>query len=195
MASTNRMSALLTRVFFPRVATTDLHIGHALNKILKDFVCRYEALKGKRVRFVPGWDCHGLPIELKVLQSMDKEKRAELTPIKLRKKARNFALKTVDAQREQARSVTTLVPIRPRWRGKRRSLRTFNPGVSLRPPLGFNPDTPRRLSTPSDAFQLHPAIALYGTTLISCATYSRGAPSRDRGRRGKREASRSDGRR
>ena len=90
---------MLTRVFFPRVATTDLHIGHALNKILKDFVCRYEALKGKRVRFVPGWDCHGLPIELKVLQSMDKEKRAELTPIKLRKKARNFALKTVDAQR------------------------------------------------------------------------------------------------
>ena len=125
MASTDRMSALLTRVFFPRVATTDLHIGHALNKILKDFVCRYEALKGKRVRFVPGCDCHGLPIELKVLQSMDKEKRAELTPIKLRKKARNFALKTVDAQREQARSVTTLVPIRPRSRGERRSLRTF----------------------------------------------------------------------
>ena len=45
----------------------------------------------------------------------------------------------------------TLVPIRPRWRGERRSLRTF-PGVSLRPPLAFNPDTPRRLSTPTDAF-------------------------------------------
>ena len=51
----------------------------------------------------------------------------------------------------------TLVPIRPRWRGGRRSLRTF-PGASLRPPLGFNP-RPRRLSTPTDAFQLHPAIA------------------------------------
>jgi hypothetical protein len=51
----------------------------------------------------------------------------------------------------QARSVTTLVPIRPRSRGERRSLRTFA-GVSLRPPLAFNPDTPRRLSTPSDAF-------------------------------------------
>ena len=47
----------------------------------------------------------------------------------------------------QARSILTLVPIRPRSRGGRRSLRTF-PGVSLRPPLGFNPDTPRRLSTP-----------------------------------------------
>ena len=50
----------------------------------------------------------------------------------------------------------TLVPIRPRWRGERRFLRTFA-GVSLRPPLGFNPRH-RRLSTPSDAFQLHPDI-------------------------------------
>jgi hypothetical protein len=56
----------------------------------------------------------------------------------------------------------TLVPIRPRRRGERRSLRTF-PGVSLRPHLAFNP-RPRRLSTPADAFQLHPNFALYGTT-------------------------------
>jgi hypothetical protein len=48
----------------------------------------------------------------------------------------------------------TLVPIRPRSRGKRRSLRTLLPGVSLRPHLAFNPDTPRRLSTSTDAFQL-----------------------------------------
>ena len=85
----------------PPYANGDLHIGHALNKILKDFINRHEALKGKRVRYVPGWDCHGLPIELKVLQSMDADRRKELTPIKLRKKARAFALKTVDAQREQ----------------------------------------------------------------------------------------------
>ena len=56
----------------------------------------------------------------------------------------------------------TLVPIRPRWRGERRSLRTF-PGVSLRPPLGFN-TRPRRLSNPSDAFELHPDVRSYGTT-------------------------------
>ena len=85
----------------PPYANGDLHIGHALNKILKDFVNRYEALDGKRVRYVPGWDCHGLPIELKVLQSVDAEKRKELTPIKLRKKAAAFAKKTVDAQRVQ----------------------------------------------------------------------------------------------
>ena len=52
-------------------------------------------------RYVPGWDCHGLPIELKVLQSMPDEQRRDLTPIKLRRKARDFALKTVKAQREQ----------------------------------------------------------------------------------------------
>ena len=66
---------------------------------MKDFVNRYQMMRGKRVRYVPGWDCHGLPIELKVLQSMDPEARKALTPIKLRKKARQFALKTVDAQR------------------------------------------------------------------------------------------------
>ena len=52
----------------------------------------------------------------------------------------------------------TLVPIRPRSRGERRSLRTFPPGVSLRSPRAFNPDTPRRLSTPTDAYELHPDI-------------------------------------
>ena len=63
------------------------------------------------------------------------------------------------------RVLYTLVPIRPRPRGERRSLRTL-PGASLRPPLaGFNPDTPRRLSTPTDAFQLHPDVRSYGTTL------------------------------
>ena len=62
----------------------------------------------------------------------------------------------------------TLVPIRPRRRGERRSLRTFA-GVSLRPPLGFNPH-PRRLSTPPDAFQLHPDVASYGTTLRATRT-------------------------
>ena len=50
----------------PPYANGDLHIGHALNKILKDFINKYQILKGRKVRFVPGWDCHGLPIELKV---------------------------------------------------------------------------------------------------------------------------------
>lgn len=83
----------------PPYANGDLHIGHALNKILKDIINKYQLLQGRKVRYVPGWDCHGLPIELKVLQAMDAETRANLTPIKLRKKAKAFALKTIDRQR------------------------------------------------------------------------------------------------
>lgn len=82
----------------PPYANGDLHIGHALNKVLKDFINRREVLKGKQVHYVPGWDCHGLPIELKVLQSMKKKERAELTPLTLRAKAAEFAKETVTSQ-------------------------------------------------------------------------------------------------
>ncbi len=75
------------------------HIGHAQNKILKDIINKFQMLKGRKVRYVPGWDCHGLPIELKVLQELKPAERQELTPLTLRHKARDFALKTVDAQR------------------------------------------------------------------------------------------------
>jgi isoleucyl-tRNA synthetase len=84
----------------PPYANGDLHMGHALNKILKDTINKFQLLQGRKVRYVPGWDCHGLPIELKVLQKLSTEQRAGLTPIKLRWKARDFALKTVDQQRE-----------------------------------------------------------------------------------------------
>lgn len=82
----------------PPYANGDLHIGHALNKILKDIINRYKLLQNYKVHFVPGWDCHGLPIELKVLQSMDKEARNNLTPLKLRAKAAKFAKDTVKTQ-------------------------------------------------------------------------------------------------
>lgn len=84
----------------PPYANGDLHIGHALNKILKDIINRYQILQGRKVRYVPGWDCHGLPIELKVIQNLKSAERAKLTPIELRHKARDFALETVDKQRE-----------------------------------------------------------------------------------------------
>lgn len=84
----------------PPYANGSLHIGHALNKILKDFINRYQLLQGRKVRYVPGWDCHGLPIELKVLQNMKSAERQNLTPLQLRQKAKEFALKAVDEQRE-----------------------------------------------------------------------------------------------
>ena len=65
----------------PPYANGALHMGHALNKVLKDVINKYQVLNGRRVRYVPGWDCHGLPIELKVLQSMDQEQRKALTPV------------------------------------------------------------------------------------------------------------------
>ncbi len=82
----------------PPYANGDLHMGHALNKILKDIINKYQSLQGRKVRYVPGWDCHGLPIELKVLQKLKSSVRRELTPLSLRQKAKAFALETVEAQ-------------------------------------------------------------------------------------------------
>ncbi|KAL7545516.1 hypothetical protein ACHAWF_008864 [Thalassiosira exigua] len=82
----------------PPYANGDLHIGHALNKLLKDFINRHQVLRGKQVHYVPGWDCHGLPIELKVLQAMKSKERQGLTPITLREKAAAFAKETVKKQ-------------------------------------------------------------------------------------------------
>ncbi|MBD2495163.1 isoleucine--tRNA ligase [Nostoc sp. FACHB-280] len=84
----------------PPYANGSLHIGHALNKILKDIINRYQLLQGRKVRYVPGWDCHGLPIELKVLQNLKSAERQSLTPLQLRQKAKEFALATVDDQRK-----------------------------------------------------------------------------------------------
>ncbi len=83
----------------PPYANGDLHVGHALNKILKDIINKYQTLQGRKVRFVPGWDCHGLPIELKVLQTLKPEEKKALTPIGIRKKAAGFAKETIDKQR------------------------------------------------------------------------------------------------
>ncbi|MEM9948977.1 MAG: isoleucine--tRNA ligase [Cyanobacteria bacterium P01_D01_bin.36] len=82
----------------PPYANGDLHMGHALNKILKDIINKFQTLQGRKVRYVPGWDCHGLPIELKVLQKLKSSVRRELTPISLRQKAKEFALDTVSKQ-------------------------------------------------------------------------------------------------
>ena len=80
----------------PPFANGDVHMGTALNKILKDFVVKSQTMLGKRAPFVPGWDCHGLPIEYKVV----KESRG-LSPLEIRKKSEAFARKFIDIQREQ----------------------------------------------------------------------------------------------
>ncbi|MEO0835136.1 MAG: isoleucine--tRNA ligase [Cyanobacteria bacterium J06642_3] len=85
----------------PPYANGSLHMGHALNKVLKDIINKYKLLQGHKTDYVPGWDCHGLPIELKVLQKIKSKERKELTPLKLRQKAKEFALQ---AQQEQCES-------------------------------------------------------------------------------------------
>ncbi len=84
----------------PPYANGALHVGHALNKILKDIINKTALLQGRKARFVPGWDCHGLPIELKVLQSLKSSERAELTPVSLRRKAHAYALEQVEGQKQ-----------------------------------------------------------------------------------------------
>lgn len=87
----------------PPYANGDMHIGHALNHILKDMVVRTQTLKGKDSPYVPGWDCHGLPIEWKVEEQYRKKKlnKDEVPVEEFRAECRAYAQHWVDTQREQ----------------------------------------------------------------------------------------------
>ncbi|GIT98309.1 isoleucine--tRNA ligase [Sulfurovum sp. TSL1] len=84
----------------PPYANGDIHIGHALNKILKDIILKYNYFQGKAVRMTPGWDCHGLPIEQKVEEKLGKEKKEAMPTEKFRELCRAHAEKFVDIQRD-----------------------------------------------------------------------------------------------
>jgi isoleucyl-tRNA synthetase len=87
----------------PPYANGDLHMGHAMNKVLKDIIIRSRSLLGYDAPYVPGWDCHGLPIEWKVEEQYRKKKldKDEVPPREFRAECRAYAEKWVDAQREQ----------------------------------------------------------------------------------------------
>ncbi|WP_068073309.1 isoleucine--tRNA ligase [Novosphingobium lentum] len=87
----------------PPYANGDMHIGHALNHILKDMVVRTQTLLGKDAPYVPGWDCHGLPIEWKVEEQYRKKKldKDQVDPVEFRAECRAYAQGWVDTQREQ----------------------------------------------------------------------------------------------
>ncbi|MGB8932628.1 MAG: class I tRNA ligase family protein, partial [Anaeromyxobacteraceae bacterium] len=78
----------------PPYANGDIHIGHALNKILKDVIVKYRNLKGEVADYVPGWDCHGLPIELQVEKNLGSKKH-EVSKLQMRKLCREYAAKFV----------------------------------------------------------------------------------------------------
>ncbi len=85
----------------PPFANGDVHVGTALNKILKDIVIKYKTLRGFSAPYVPGWDCHGLPIEFKVAQDMRKAGDTASDPATIRKACEAYARKYIDLQRVQ----------------------------------------------------------------------------------------------
>ncbi|WP_243386756.1 isoleucine--tRNA ligase [Bacillus kexueae] len=84
----------------PPYANGDIHMGHALNKILKDFIVRYKSMSGYHAPYVPGWDTHGLPIET-ALTKNKKVNRKEMSVAEFRKLCEQYAWEQVDRQREQ----------------------------------------------------------------------------------------------
>jgi len=90
----------------PPYANGHTHIGHALNKVLKDIIVKFHYFDGKSVRFTPGWDCHGLPIEQQVEKKLGgKAKKEEKTTEEIRQLCRNHASKFVDIQREEFKAL------------------------------------------------------------------------------------------
>lgn len=87
----------------PPYANGDIHMGHAMNKVLKDIIVRAQSLLGKDAPYVPGWDCHGLPIEWKIEEEYRKKKlnKDEVPASEFRAQCRAYADKWVDVQREQ----------------------------------------------------------------------------------------------
>ena len=84
----------------PPYANGNIHIGHALNKILKDTIVKYKTMNGYDSPYIPGWDCHGLPVEHQLFKELGKNKY-QIEQLEFRKKAKNYALKYVDIQREE----------------------------------------------------------------------------------------------
>ena len=91
----------------PPYANGSIHLGHLLNKVLKDIVVRVKTLEGYDVPYIPGWDCHGLPIEHKVMQDLG-DKAKEMTPLQIRRKCKSYAEKFVKLQSTQMQRLLTL---------------------------------------------------------------------------------------
>jgi isoleucyl-tRNA synthetase len=91
----------------PPYANGDIHIGHALNKILKDLIVRYRTMRGDDAPYVPGWDCHGMPIEHQLFKELGKTKQ-DIAQVEFRLKARAYAERYVAIQREQFKRLGVL---------------------------------------------------------------------------------------
>ncbi|KZV68362.1 isoleucyl-tRNA synthetase [Peniophora sp. CONT] len=110
----------------PPYANGDLHMGHALNKIIKDIINRYQLSMGRNVHYVPGWDCHGLPIENKALQSV--EDPSSLSIPDLRSLAQQTAQTAVSSQKSQFCTLGILAD----WDSQQDTYRTLDFSYELR---------------------------------------------------------------
>jgi isoleucyl-tRNA synthetase len=85
----------------PPYANGNIHIGHALNKILKDVIVKYRSMTGHVAPYVPGWDCHGLPIELQVEKNLGRAKKLAMSKAEIRRLCKEYAEKYISIQREE----------------------------------------------------------------------------------------------
>lgn len=92
----------------PPYANGNTHIGHALNKTLKDIIVKFHYFNGKSVKYVPGWDCHGLPIEQQVEKKLGKAKKDSLPKEVIRRLCREHATKFIDIQKDEFKSLGIL---------------------------------------------------------------------------------------
>src|SRR5829696_2227339 len=92
----------------PPFANGDVHIGTALNKTLKDIIIKYKSLRGFSAPYVPGWDCHGLPIEFKVSQELRKAGNTSADAATIRKACDAYARRYIDIQRTQFKRLAVL---------------------------------------------------------------------------------------
>ncbi|KAI0284613.1 isoleucyl-tRNA synthetase [Russula aff. rugulosa BPL654] len=113
----------------PPYANGDLHMGHALNKILKDIINRYHVLLGHRVHYVPGWDCHGLPIENKHLKpSKSMYDHRSIAPEEIRSLAKTTAVQAVKSQKDEFRELGIMAD----WDGMDSTYRTLDHDYEMR---------------------------------------------------------------
>ncbi len=91
----------------PPFANGDIHLGHSLNKILKDIIIRFKNMDGYRAQYIPGWDTHGLPIEVQAIKKL-KIKKDEVSTSEFRKICEEFALKYINNQAEQFKRLGVL---------------------------------------------------------------------------------------
>ncbi|HEU4344155.1 MAG TPA: isoleucine--tRNA ligase [Candidatus Binatia bacterium] len=92
----------------PPYANGNIHLGHALNKILKDMIVKYKAMTRHRAPYVPGWDCHGLPIELQVEKNIGRAKKLAVSKAEIRRLCKEYAETFIAVQREEFKRLGVL---------------------------------------------------------------------------------------